>query len=106
MTLGFKAADALSFVPANAAYDTLCNKLIQCYSIGHSMLEAQDELACLQLGDWTLCQLAIRVQQLVMIALRGANETIRESYRLNVFFRGPTPKAAKGDRMTMAPNLG
>lgn len=60
MALGFKAANALGLVPADGTYDTLWSKLILRCESQNAMLEVQDELACLQQGDWTLCHLATR----------------------------------------------
>lgn len=67
--LGFRATEALSLIPSDVAYATLCTKLIQCYGTENAMTEAQNELALLWLGNRTFQQVALKVQQLVAVAL-------------------------------------
>lgn len=56
------------------------------------MLEAQDEQAHLHLGDRMFCQLAIRVQQLVPVAIKVANEAVHESCGINAYLEAPHPE--------------
>lgn len=85
VALGCKAADSLGLVTSDAMYDMLQSNFIQCYGSVNAMLEAQDGQVCLQLGDRMLCQLVIRVQELVAVAFKGVDEAVRESYGVNVF---------------------
>lgn len=64
-------------IPFDADYATLCIKLTQCYGTEYAMIETQNELAQLWLRDQTFWQLALKMQQLAVVAFRGADEGVR-----------------------------
>lgn len=55
------------------------------------MMEAQDKLAQLWLGDQTFRQLALKVQQLVSVEVQGADEMEEEAHRVQAFLQALPP---------------